>query len=151
MLLSSPLPSQLTPTQQVTSPPNKWRRNAETGRSSWGPWAAQRAIPMASLRSVTHRLADTPRVSPVLADEYHEAESTCSLSQSDSTIATGVDSLAHEFAENVKGIKLKGNSSTVQWPCWCTAVGQRRILQYLSDGSRFLGILSSSKAVQCEI
>lgn len=63
MLPSSPLPSQLTPTPQVTSPPHKWRRNAETGRSSWGPRAAQRAIPMASLRLVTHRLADAPRVS----------------------------------------------------------------------------------------
>jgi len=42
---------------------HRWRRNAETGCSSWGPWAAHRAIQKpASLQSVTHRSADTPCV-----------------------------------------------------------------------------------------
>lgn len=61
-LLTSSLSAHSYP-HRSRHPSHKWRRNAETGRSSWGPRAAQRAIPMASLRSVTHRLADAPRVS----------------------------------------------------------------------------------------
>lgn len=123
--LNAPLPTLFTTTSWPThSYPagrvasHRWKRNAEEARSSWGPQAAHRAIPKAaSLRSVTHRLADTPCVSctcwwtklwssitPFTATEpggewFHHR---CSGGH------------AHEFVENVKDTKLKGNSSTVQ-------------------------------------
>lgn len=97
---------------------HRWRRNAETGRSSRGPQAAHRALlKAASLRSVTHRLADTPHVSctcwwtklwgwitPFTATELSGKQFNllCSVGH------------AHKFVEDVKDTKLKDNSSTVQ-------------------------------------
>lgn len=58
-LLSSSPPSWL-----LRSTTHRWRRNAETGCSSRAPRAAHgAALKAASLRSVTHRLADIPCVS----------------------------------------------------------------------------------------
>ena len=58
-LLSSSPPSRL-----LRSTTHRWRRNAETGCSSRAPPAAHgAALKAASLRSVTHRLADIPCVS----------------------------------------------------------------------------------------
>ena len=69
---SSSLNASLLTSLLSSSPPNwllrstthRWRRNAETGCSSRAPRAAHRAVlKAASLRSVTHRLADIPCVS----------------------------------------------------------------------------------------
>ncbi len=114
LFLTSSQPTHSYPAGRAAS--HRWRRNAETSCSSWGPRAAHRVIlKAASLRSVTHRLADTPRVS-----------CTCWWTKLWGWITAATEpggvrfhhrcsgGRAQEFVGNVKDTKLKGNSSTVQ-------------------------------------